>query len=201
MLSLVVLLNLVSRLLNHVKNFLWLLTQVNNFSSGNWWSRMNQNLSSKLIFHKRMLIVQWPPCPSFPTLLTTRVSRGAPIIAIQIFESKPRNRFQPVHSETGRVIFIVMFGCTISSHGPDSSYSGKFNTLHVEVFFLASLSPLAPSSALGLTLHYWPLLPNYWTCTMPTAPAKCSTCAAWITLLQVPGFQYCSVFPPCGILG
>ena len=100
-----------------------------------------------------MLIVQWPPCPSFLPLKTTRVSRGPPIIAIQIIESKPRNRFQPEH-ETGRVILGVMFGCTISSHGPDSSYSGKFNTLHVEVFFLASLSPLAPSSALGLTLHY-----------------------------------------------
>ena len=60
-----------------------------------------------------MLIVQWPPCPSFLPLKTTRVSRGPPIIAIQIIESKPRNRFQPEH-ETGRVILGVMFGCTIS---------------------------------------------------------------------------------------
>ena len=49
--------------------------------------------------------------------------------------------------------------------GPGSSYSGKFNTLHVEVFFLVSLSPLAPSSALGLTIHSRPLLHYYWTCT------------------------------------
>ena len=105
MLSLVVLLNLVFRLLNHVKTFLWLLTHVNNFFSRQLITQNESNLSSKLIFHKRMLIVQWPPCPSFLPLMTTRVSRGTPIIAIQIIESKPRNWFQPGH-EAGRVIIL-----------------------------------------------------------------------------------------------
>ena len=58
---------------------------------------------------------------------------------------------------------LLNFECFF--RGPGSSYSGKFNTLHVEVFFFVSLSPLAPSSALGHTIHYRLLLPYYWTCT------------------------------------
>ena len=58
--------------------------------------------------------------PFFPPPHDYKSLEGAPIIAIQIIESKPRIRFQPEH-ETGRVILGVMFGCTISSHGPDSS--------------------------------------------------------------------------------